>query len=119
MNKKNATPSPAQSGESNDTSKITDISTSAQRFRLLQALQLGPVTTLKARCALNVLHPAARVQELRNKGYTILTNWTIDTTNEGHPHRVAQYLLIRKDKPSEDAVSNCPDQAPTGDLFNE
>jgi hypothetical protein len=75
-------------------SKLNDNSSSAQRNRILQALREGPVNTLKARSELNCLHPAARIQELRNQGYYIITNWRVDTTSEGFKHRVAEYVLF-------------------------
>lgn len=61
--------SPAENGNDN--------STSAQRSRLLAALIKGPVSTLAARKFHDILHPAARVQELRNRGHLI------DTVPEG------------------------------------
>ena len=69
-----------------------DNSQSAQRFRLLAALRKGPISTLEARKFYDILHPAARVQELRDRGHCIDTVWTEDFTSEGKPHRVAQYL---------------------------
>jgi len=69
-----------------------DNSQSAQRFRLLAALRKGPVSTLDARKFCDILHPAARVQELRDRGHCIDTVWVEDITSEGRPHRVAQYL---------------------------
>ena len=77
-------PDPADLGKDN--------SKSAQRFRLLAALRKGPVSTLEARKFCDILHPAARVQELRDRGHCIDTVWTEDFTSEGKPHRVAQYL---------------------------
>lgn len=67
-------------------------SASAQRSRLLAALIRGPVSTLKARREYDILHPAARVQELRDRGHLIDTVWTDDFTSEGKLHRVAEYL---------------------------
>ena len=69
-----------------------DNSASAQRSRLLAALIKGPVSTLDARKFHDILHPAARVQELRNRGHLIDTVWTDDVTAEGNVHRVALYL---------------------------
>lgn len=69
-----------------------DNSASAQRSRLLAALIKGPVSTLKARREYDILHPAARVLELRARGHLIDTVPTDDFTSEGKPHRVAQYL---------------------------
>lgn len=68
-------------------------SASSQRARLLAALRNGPLTTLEARRLLDVLHPAARVMELRQLGHNIVTAWDTDITSEGNPHRVARYLL--------------------------
>jgi len=52
------------------------------------------LTTLQARSRLDVLHPAARIQELRSEGMNIVTHWRTDTTPEGNPHRVAEYVLM-------------------------
>lgn len=65
-----------------------------QRQRLLEALRHRPVTTLEARRELDVLHPAARVMELRQQGITVETHWTIQDTIEGRPHKVASYVLM-------------------------
>jgi hypothetical protein len=73
---------------------IRDTNTaSAQRARLLDALHRESLTTLEARRKLDVLHPAARVMELRRQGHNIVTAWTTDLTSEGNPHRVARYIL--------------------------
>ncbi|CAK0776008.1 hypothetical protein CCP3SC15_530009 [Gammaproteobacteria bacterium] len=69
-------------------------SASAQRLRLLARLRRGPITTLEARHELDVMHPSARIQELREDGYPIITHWTRDRTAEGNPHRVGQYILM-------------------------
>jgi hypothetical protein len=53
---------------------LGDMSGPAQRLRLLERLQAGPVDTLTARQELNVMHPAARIQELRELGYNIITH---------------------------------------------
>lgn len=81
-------PSPAENGNDN--------SASAQRSRLLAALHKGPVSTLKARREYDILHPAARVLELRARGHLIDTVPTDDFTSEGKPHRVALYLYRGK-----------------------
>ena len=66
---------------------------SAQRARLLDALRRESFTTLEARRLFDVMHPAARIMELRRQGFNIVTVWTTDTTPEGNAHRVARYLL--------------------------
>ncbi len=68
-------------------------SAAAQRQRLLQALRLGPVTTLQARAELDVLHPGGRVMELRRQGYRIATIRVREATDCGRVHNVARYLL--------------------------
>lgn len=65
----------------------------AQRRLILTALQHGPLTTLESRERLGVMHPAARVQELRERGYPIVTVWTDQPDSTGQLHRVARYLL--------------------------
>lgn len=74
-----------------------DNSVSSQRNRLLDELRKKPVTTLGARRALDVTHPAARVQELRKAGHDIVTVRTHDFTSEGHSPRVAQCLLRKSE----------------------
>ncbi|WP_151448500.1 helix-turn-helix domain-containing protein [Lacisediminimonas profundi] len=74
-------------------------SVSAQRARLLDQLRQGPVSTLDARAVLDVMHPAARVMELREQGYQIETLWSREPSPCGRLHRVARYVLL----PSNDA----------------
>ncbi|EHJ46928.1 hypothetical protein DFW101_0912 [Solidesulfovibrio carbinoliphilus subsp. oakridgensis] len=76
----------------NNSADFNDNSASAQRSRMLAALHKGPVSTLKARREYDILHPAARVLELRARGHLIDTVPTDDFTSEGKPHRVALYL---------------------------
>jgi hypothetical protein len=70
----------------------------AQRMRILERLHRKPLTTLEARAELDVMHPAARVMELRRKGHEIDTHTTRQYTECGKPHRVALYIL----KPTND-----------------
>lgn len=71
-----------------------DTSTEAQRARLLARVQEGPVDTLTARADLNILHPAARIQELRDRGYPIKTHLITKTDEHGRKHqRVALYYI--------------------------
>ena len=83
--------------ENNQQMKNNGIEASMQCARLLSALRIGPITTLEARRTLDVMHPAARVQELREAGHDIVTVWTHDFTSEGHSHRVAKYLLRKSE----------------------
>jgi len=92
MTKKNARPSQAESG-ANEQSYYADLSASAQRARLLDALKIAPVTTLEARRNLEVLMPAARIFELRAEGYIIDTLRVMQETEAGILHNVAKYVL--------------------------
>lgn len=80
--------------ENNQQPKNSGIEASAQRARLLAALRIRTITTLQARRTLDILHPAARAQELREDGHDIITVWTFDFTAEGRRHRVAKYVLM-------------------------
>ena len=68
-------------------------SKAGQRLRLLAALQTGPVSTIEAREALALLHPAGRVMELRRAGYPIGMVWRIEVDGCGQSHRVGVYHL--------------------------
>ena len=99
MNEKKATPineaapnnSQAKSkaiGDSNDAA--------AQRKRTLELLRTGPKSTLQLRRDADILSPAARVLELKRKGFDILTQWVHQPTDCGKLHRVALYVLMRE-----------------------
>lgn len=65
-----------------------------QRHRILDFLrQHGSLSTLDARHMIDVMHPAARVMELRGAGHQITTVWSHEVTPEGGEHRVARYHL--------------------------
>lgn len=68
-------------------------SSEAQRQRILETLHNRSLTTLEARRELDVLHPAARIMELRKQGYDIQTVRVPDLTSEGFAHYVARYIL--------------------------
>ncbi|MBK9161253.1 MAG: helix-turn-helix domain-containing protein [Nitrosomonadales bacterium] len=53
----------------------------------------GNIDTLTARSELDILCPAARVLELRRRGYPIDTVWIERPTDCGKLHRVALYVL--------------------------
>lgn len=81
---------------------ISEVSTVAQRQRLLAVLRAKPVTTIMARSELNILSPAPRIFELRALGYDIITYRRKDITAEGLPHSVAEYVLL-SDNAGDDA----------------
>ena len=65
----------------------------SQRTRLLECLRTKPLTTLAARSELDIMHPSARVHELREQGHNICTNWETIDAGQGK-HRVASYVLL-------------------------
>lgn len=73
------------------TSYSTDLTSRQQRIR--SWLMTRPITTIQARKELDVMHPAARIQELREQGHNIITYWTISDTGKAG-HRVACYVLL-------------------------
>ena len=75
-------------------SHYADLSADAQRRRLLDALRCGNVSTLEARCNLDILHPAMRVRELRLDGFDIQTVRISADTGFGVKHSVARYVLM-------------------------
>jgi hypothetical protein len=79
------TPSKTPRGNSN--------SAHAQRQRLLEHLKVTPIDTVTTRSELDILCPAARVLELRRRGYKIETVWIERQTDCGKVHRVALYVL--------------------------
>lgn len=82
------------------------------RVKILEYLEQGKrLTTLYAREEMGVMHPGARVMELRSSGYKIETVFKTEKDALGRPHRVAEYYLAEH-KP----IANRAEQ---GDLFSE
>lgn len=70
------------------------LAASAQRGRLLQALQeLGHVTTFEASRHLDIYDPRARKLELVKGGHDIVTAWRTAATESGATHRIGVYML--------------------------
>lgn len=66
-----------------------------QRAAILHHVRnVGPLSTLHAREILGVMHPAARVMELRMRGEPIATHWRTETDVTGTKHRVAEYVYL-------------------------
>jgi len=65
----------------------------AQRKRILEYLRIHSLDTLTARKELDVMHPAARVMELRKRGVKIQTLKIYRESDCGEIHRVACYVL--------------------------
>lgn len=99
---KRRSPGGNRGNKSNNNQHGNDID--SQRRLLLAALQRGPVSTLDARERYGVMHPAARVQELRDRGHRIVTVWTDQHDTAGQRHRVAQYVLTVAQRPASGAA---------------
>ncbi|WP_439671397.1 Helix-turn-helix domain-containing protein [Cupriavidus necator] len=71
-----------------------DMSSEAQRKRVLEYLRSSPKTTYNLR-ALGISHPAARVRELVARGYRILAERITAVDSDGFTHQnVARYTLV-------------------------
>lgn len=69
-----------------------------QASRALEAYQtFGSMTTQDMRQDLDIMHPAGRVKELRERGYDIRTFWESYPTTFGKLHRMARYVYMGKD----------------------
>jgi Helix-turn-helix domain len=73
---------------------IGDHPKARQCLALLTMLRTGPVTTLAAREVLGIGSPAARILDLRKRGYLIQTQRSKDIDYQGRPHTVAMYVLL-------------------------
>jgi hypothetical protein len=68
-----------------------------QRLRLRAAFERFPsISTIEARTCLDILHPAGRIQELREEGQQIVTHWVTVDTGARIKHRIANYLFVRE-----------------------
>ncbi len=70
-----------------------------QRKIISQALaRVGAqgITTIEARERLDIMHPAARVRELRARNWDIATVWATTENAQVNRHRNARYVLMRQ-----------------------
>ena len=68
----------------------------SQRMRLLARLRETNVSTSDARRELDIMHPAARVQELREQGNIINTVKIAEYTASHRTRHIARYVLVRE-----------------------
>ena len=69
-------------------------SASNQRAITLSAISIAPKSTIELRHEFGIMHPAARIQELREMGHEIDTVRVTDVTPDGIKHKaVAKYVL--------------------------
>lgn len=67
----------------------------SQCNRILEYLRTKSLTTIDARTELDIMHPSARVQELKEQGHNIVTYWEVVDNGQGK-HRIANYVLFSK-----------------------
>lgn len=90
MNKKKA-----DQQASHKNTHVENTSSYAQLVRLVPRLRKGPADTFTIMRELNICRPGARICDLRNAGYKIITNRITMTDEWGRIHRgVAVYTLI-------------------------
>ncbi|WP_426427056.1 helix-turn-helix domain-containing protein [Pseudomonas palmensis] len=78
-------------------SRLQNTSITAQNARLAERMEQGSVDTFAIMRELNICRPGARICDLRNAGYNIITNRVVLTDEWGRTHRgVALYTLIAK-----------------------
>lgn len=77
---------------------FNDNSAFNQRLKMLDyLLEHNSISTSEAREKLDVYYPPARIFELRQDGYLIETVWDIWVSEHGIKHRIARYVLMRKE----------------------
>lgn len=75
------------------TLNLNNTCTTNQRAITLLAIQDSPKTTVELRHDFGIMHPAARIQELRDLGHKIGTVRITSMTPDGVKHRaVAKYV---------------------------
>ena len=76
-------------------------STNSQRQRLINHLeQYNEITTIEARELYDIMSPAPRIMELKERGFNIVTIRINQDTDKGSHKRVARYVLFSNgDKP--------------------
>lgn len=68
---------------------------SSQRARLLECLRKNDsINTIEARSWIYILHPPARILDLRQRGFDIATIPDLSQTGDGVVHRVARHFLL-------------------------
>ena len=82
-------------GTCNSTATRKHQSRAMQRAALLKWPQAHQrITTLQARNELGIMHPAGRVQELRDAGNDTATHWQWEADATGKEHKQALYVLL-------------------------
>lgn len=76
---------------------VKNTSIDAQNARLASRMEQSSIDTFAIMRELNICRPGARICDLRNAGYEIITNRIVLTDEWGRIHRgVAVYTLLAK-----------------------
>lgn len=79
--------------------RLLDTSRQAQIQRVIAALRTGPKSTIDLQRDENIMRPAARVHDAKQRGYQIVTSLQSLRDDYDRPHgRVAVYSLISEPK---------------------
>lgn len=89
---------------SQENTHVENTSGTAQRARLLERLQAGPIDTFTAIRELNIVRPGARINELRDLGHKILTHRLTLTDDQGRKHRGMALYYLSSNPPVEVAA---------------
>ena len=80
---------------------VENTSGTAQRARLLERLQSGPIDTFTAIRELNIVRPGARINELRGLGHKSLTHRLTLTDDQGRTHQGMALYYLSTNPPTE------------------
>jgi hypothetical protein len=92
--KEKAAPLEKKAAQSITQSYTNPTGLSQQAIKVLSALRNGSMTSSEIYHDVGVIHPPARIYDLREAGFQILTIWDIDHLPAGDAHRVGRYVLI-------------------------
>jgi hypothetical protein len=93
MSENNATPPEKKAALQAIKAEFTGTDNRSQCDRFIAALSRFAVDTFEASRYLDIYHPPARILQLRNAGYKIVTHWQSVVTESGDKHRVGLYVL--------------------------
>ena len=96
MEKEKATPNNEAAPKELHTKCSAGNGAAVQRLRAIDLLRTGPKSTIQLRRDGDILAPAARILELKRRGFDILTHWVQEATDCGKLHRVALYVMMRE-----------------------
>jgi hypothetical protein len=96
MNEKKATPNNEAAPKGLHLKPKVGNDAAAQRLRTIDLLRTGPKSTIQLRRDGDILAPAARILELKQRGFDIFTERVQEATDCGKLHSVARYVLMRE-----------------------